>query len=228
MASELDVTPATGGEMVDPLYKEIYGEGGGQEVAPRQIGFPIIPAFTHYVLKPLKATRRRSQTNVGARVQVEVVEGPEGTVGHKFTDSGEVGFGFIVARTKGKDRQQITEEEWRGKCRSRNGMFNRVRVALGLTMAAPPNCFIGMVDMPDAAVDAYAAQFENAQKFVAAVTIEVGMDGVSRNKVDWGSVAGLNEEATDQRGRPLGITAHEEAKGKIAAYKPETAKGGGR
>lgn len=224
MTSDLDVTltgeaQAGAGEL-DPLYQELYGDGGADAVAPRQIGFPIIPEFTHYVLKPLKATRRRSTANIGARAMVEVVAGPEGTVGHKFTDSSDVAFGFIVSR-RAKNGGEIDQKTWAGKCRSRTALLNRVRQSLGLTAAVPPGTFIGVPDMPDAAVDAYAAQFETAQSFVARVQIEKGQDGVDRNRIDWGSVAGLADAATDQQGRPTGMTAHEEALAKIAAWKPK-------
>lgn len=222
--NEVDVTPTDSVAMegLDPLYKSIYGESGASEVAPRQIGYPLVPVFTHYVLKIVKATRRRSQTNVGVRLQAEVAEGPEGTVGMKFTESSELCFGFLVGRQK--KGVEITEDQWKAKCRSRNALFNRVRQVLGLSTALPANCFIGMRDFPDAAIDEWCKQFDAAASFIGSVVIEKGQDGVDRNRIDWGSTAGLGDPETDQRGRETGLSALEGARAKIAAYKAPSAK----
>lgn len=216
---DLDVTPTTPANVggLDPLFNQMYGGGTGTETTERRVGFPVIDAFTHYVLKPSGARRHRTTTNVGAKVSVEVLEGPGETVGFKFTDSGDAGYGFIVSRESGPQGKRVTlnDEEWNKKVENRRRLFNRIRQVLGLGMAVPPGSF------NDAAVDAYCAQFANARPFVAEVRVEVGLDGVQRNKIVWESIAALDEQELDRNKKPLGKTAHQFAKEKIAAYKPK-------
>jgi len=216
---DLDVTPTAPAPVtgLDPLYQQMYGSGTGEEVAERQVGFPVITAFTHYVLRPTKAVRRRSDHNCGARVSVEVIEGIEDSAGHKFTDSGDVAYGFVPSRTKGKPGAQetLSEADFQKKCKTRSALLNRIRQVLGLSLAVPPGSF------SDAALDAYAAQFGSARTFIAEVRVEKGNDGVERNRIVWESIAGLDEEEHDSKGAPLGKTALQVAREKIAAWKPK-------
>lgn len=124
--------------------------------------------------------------------------------GFKFTDSGEVAFGFVVSRT-GKNGETLDDAAWLKKCNSRRGLLARVQQALKLSFANPRS-------FSDADVDAYAAQFEHAAPFVAEVSIEKGSDGVARNRIQWSSVAALDEKVTDPSSKFVGKTALEEAR----------------
>ena len=206
----IDVTPtdSQSASGLDPLYQQIYGNPT-TEVAERRTGFPVIPSFSHYVLKPLKASRHKTQAGApGARAQVEVLEGPSETVGHKFVDSGDVAWGFVPSR-KGKDGADVDDVTFKGKVASRQGLLNRVRQALGLTFAWPQN-------FSDQAVEAYCFQFTTAKPFVAAVQVEKGNDGIERNRIDWQSAAGLDEPEVDSNKRPTGKTAGQVARERIA------------
>jgi len=213
----LDVTPTTPSSVggLDPLYQQMYGGGLGTGTAERQVGFPVLPRFSYYVLKTLKATRRRSKDggNVGVQVMVEVIEGPGGTTGMKFTDSSNLAYGFIVGRMSGKQGQQVRLDDaaWQEKVDKRKLLLNRIAKTLGLALAVPSG-------FTDPAVDQYAGQFEKPRTFVAEVRIDKGDDGVERNRIIWESVAAVDEAVHDRNGQPTGQNALQEAREKITAF----------
>lgn len=193
---------------------------GDDEVAPRQVGFPLAPPFLRYVLNVVKAERRQAKVGdgVGARAQIEIIAGPADTAGMKFFDSGNILYGFVPSRMGGKPPNQkpLTDEEFAKKVKSRRAGFNRIRQALGLATAMPS-------DLSPQAVDAWCAQFPPSGHFVAEIRVERGNDGVERNRVVWESVAGLNEPELDRQGRQTGKTALEVAVADIAAYDAKAA-----
>jgi len=221
---DLDVTPTTQSSAADPLYNAIYGDATA-EVAPRRQGFPVIPPFTAYVVKPLKAQTHRTEANVSARVQVEILEGPGETSGKKITDNG--GIWFVVSRNK-KDRQgkvlgQLDDAAYAQKRDRAIKSLNRIRKALGLTFAWPQG------GLHDAAVDQYCAQFAQAQPFVVEIRVEKDGNGTERNRIVWESAAALDEPQLDSGDKPTGKTAHEAAQAMIKQQNERRAqaKGGG-
>lgn len=200
-------------------YAAMLAEGD-DEVAPRQVGFPLAPPFLYYHLKVVKAERRQARQGdgVGARAQIQILEGPADTAGMKFFDSGNILYGFVPSRMGGKPPNQkpLNEEEFAKKTKSRKHGFNRIRAALNLAQAMPS-------DLSPQAVDAWCAQFEHANSFIAEIRVERGSDGVERNRIIWESVAGLNEPELDRQGRQTGKTAHEEAVAQIAAFDAKAA-----
>lgn len=213
---DLDKMATGSGGGVDPAYAAMFDEGLGTEESERQVGFDPIPAFSYYVLKPIRAFA--GETQAGApRVapQVEVLEGPEGTVGRKVLDMGGIYFSASDSRRAKKNEQgdefgrvPRTEDEIVKARKNLRGSLLRIQNQLKLSVGFPAS-------FAPAAIEVYAEQFENAQPFVAEILNRLGTDGVRRNSINWYSVAALDAPVKDSNGKPTGKSAVEEAREKI-------------
>ncbi len=212
---DLDVQPTApvGMGQVDPMYQQVYG-GASAEVAPRRVGFPVVPPFLYYIVKPLGAKVNRTKANVGARATVQILEGPADTVGTKVSDNGAIW--FDVSRNK-KDRQGnvlevLDDAKYAQKVKNHVAALNRIRQALGLAYSWPQG------STSDSAVEAYCKLFDSARSFVVEIRIERDNNGIERNRIVWESAAGLDEPVLDKNDKPIGKTAAQEAREKIAAF----------
>ena len=216
---DLDKMSTVAGGGVDPAYSDMgFDEGLGNEEAERQVGFDPVPQFSYYVLKPIRAFA--GFTKAGAprvAAQVEILEGPEGTIGRKVLDMGGIYFAASDSRRAKKNengdefnRVPRTDDEIAKARKNLKGSLLRIQNHLKLAVGFP-------VSFAEAALEVYAEQFENAQPFVAEIANRVGNDSVRRNSINWYSIAALDAPVKDSNGKPTGKSALEEAREKIEA-----------
>lgn len=213
---------------VDPAYAAMFGDDGlGNEEAERQVGFEPIMQFPFYVVKPIRAFAGETQTGAPrVAVQVEVLEGPDGTVGRKVLDMGGIYFAASDSRKAKKNetgdefgRVKRTDDETLKARKNLKGSLLRIQNHLKLSVGFPAS-------FAPAAIEVYAEQFENAQPFVVEIQNKVGRDGVRRNSLNWYSVAALDAPVKDSSGKPTGKTAVQEAREKIITRDKTGAKRG--
>lgn len=191
-----------------------------EEVAERRVGSEPIPGFGYYVLTPKGATAAYAfddKTRPILRHRLEVVEGPDGTIGKTcFIDQP-----MAVQRDKwtnekdanGKPiRDPLSAEELAENIRKFQLMLNRIAQVFGFDLKAPKSKEL-------AAIGLYGAQFEKAgeagKTFIGEVKKNT-KNGFTKNLMYFDSIAAIGgAPSPDYRGKAK--TALDEAKEKIAA-----------
>lgn len=192
----------------------------GDEVAERRVGSEPIPGFGFYVLTPKGATAAfafEDKERPILRHRIEVVEGPEGTVGRTFF----VDQPMAVKRTKWTDQKDangrpifdpLPADEQAEEIRKFKLVLNRVAQVFGFAMKAPKDKSLGAIGL-------YAAQFEKAGEAGVQFVGEVKKNtrnGFTKNLIYFDSIAAVTDSpSADYRGKAK--RALDEAREKIEA-----------
>jgi len=211
---------------VDPAYLELFGSGLDDVEEPeREVGVPPIQRFDKYHVKFLGATSGFSKTAGAAYVRptLEIVEGPEGTVGRRVSDD----IYFNVKDTV-KERDKVTGEETeRPRTTAEKGKIvdelrktlKRIAVQLSLTRSVPPA-------LTEEGLAAYAVGFTDCEAILAIRVEKARGDYDARNRIVWRSISALNGPPSKKE---AGFgTALEEAQAAIAKAGTKQPSGGSR
>lgn len=194
-------------------YNDAFA-GATEAVPERKVSGAVVPGFGYYLVHFGGARVGFKKTGIpSVRPWCQIKEGPEGTQGVLVSD--DIGNPFIApSPTEEVDgvRQHKTSEKLSKQAGEIQGILNRV-AKVGRFVQTRPN------DLNSAeSLEAYAGQFGANGGFDAVVEIgyEASKDGYpERNRIKWGSIAGLDDPA--QTKQFAGKTAAEEARAKIAA-----------